>query len=124
MPPDAIYVGRPSRWGNPFVIGVDYMWLGKSELPYPIATWREPGTYDHGIRVERLIDQVTAVAWFEAWYSGQVDRPWFGVAPLRGHDLACWCRLCPAHADGLPVGVECPDCAPCHAQTLLELANP
>ena len=22
-PPDAVYVGRPSRWGNPFVIGRD-----------------------------------------------------------------------------------------------------
>mgnify|MGYP001574010612 FL=1 len=22
-PPDAVYVGRPSKWGNPFVIGKD-----------------------------------------------------------------------------------------------------
>jgi hypothetical protein len=23
MPPNAIYVGRPTKWGNPFRIGVD-----------------------------------------------------------------------------------------------------
>ena len=23
IPPDAVYVGRPSKWGNPFVIGRD-----------------------------------------------------------------------------------------------------
>ena len=23
IPPDAVYVGRPSKWGNPFTIGVD-----------------------------------------------------------------------------------------------------
>lgn len=23
MPPNAIYVGRPTKWGNPFKIGVD-----------------------------------------------------------------------------------------------------
>ena len=23
IPPDAIYIGRPSKWGNPFIIGKD-----------------------------------------------------------------------------------------------------
>lgn len=23
IPPDAVYVGRPSKWGNPFIVGVD-----------------------------------------------------------------------------------------------------
>jgi len=23
IPPDAVYIGRPSKWGNPFVIGKD-----------------------------------------------------------------------------------------------------
>jgi hypothetical protein len=35
-----------------------------------------------------------------------------------GRDLACWCRLCPAHADGKPFSAECPDCTPCHADVL------
>ena len=24
MPPGAVYVGRPSRWGNPFPVGSDF----------------------------------------------------------------------------------------------------
>ena len=107
MPEGAVYVGRPSRWGNPFVMG-DYMWLGATDLPYPVATSREPGTYDHKLVVERLTDPAKAVEWFRAWYSSSMaDRPWYGVAPLRGHDLACWCPLD----------------QPCHADVLLELAN-
>lgn len=46
-----------------------------------------------------------------------------GLEALRGRDLACWCRLCDRHADGLPLGETCPDCAPCHADVLLEIAN-
>lgn len=23
MPPNAVYVGRPTRWGNPFKVGID-----------------------------------------------------------------------------------------------------
>ena len=42
---------------------------------------------------------------------------------LRGKDLACWCHLCDAHKDGKPLGVECADCAPCHVDVLLEIAN-
>jgi hypothetical protein len=42
---------------------------------------------------------------------------------LRGKDLACWCHLCEKHRDGKPMGVECSDCAPCHADVLLEIAN-
>lgn len=105
MPPGAIYVGRPSRWGNPFRPGETYMWLGWSELPYPIATWRDPGHYEPDLRVERLCDPETAVRWFSAWYSATQTN--FGIAPLRGRDLVCWCPLD----------------QPCHADVLLELAN-
>lgn len=44
-------------------------------------------------------------------------------AALRCKDLACWCVLCPEHKDGLPLGVTCDACSPCHADVLLELAN-
>lgn len=38
-------------------------------------------------------------------------------------DVACWCKLCDDHADGLPLGTKCERCAPCHGDVLLELAN-
>jgi hypothetical protein len=49
--------------------------------------------------------------------------PLLDLAPLRGRDLLCWCRLCPAHRNGLPLGTQCDACAICHADVLLELAN-
>ena len=74
-PAGAIYVGRPTRWGNPYRIGKD-------------------GTA--GQCVERfarhcaLRQKPEPVAY----------RDW--LLPLRGHDLGCWCRLGePCHADVL-----------------------
>lgn len=44
-------------------------------------------------------------------------------AELAGHNLACFCRLCPRHAGGLPVHEACRQCDPCHAETLLLVAG-
>ena len=45
-----------------------------------------------------------------------LDARWImeHIHELRKKNLACWCRLCQAHASGKPLGVVCPDCAPCH----------
>jgi hypothetical protein len=109
MPEGAVYVGRPSRWGNPFVVGQHaYMWLGATDLDYPIATSREPGEYPHQLRVEIPKDPAVVVRWFRAWYTASMaDQPYYGVADLRGKDLVCWCPLD----------------QPCHADVLLELAS-
>ena len=98
MPPDAVYVGRPSRWGNPWMVGsID---LGNGVLV----------TAEAAVEMYRM-----TVANDLLYWPGFLD-------PLVGHDLACWCHLCDAHRDGLPLGVVCPDCAPCHADVLLEVA--
>lgn len=83
MPPGAVYVGRPSVWGNPFT--------HVSGPPVRLATREEAA--DLYRRATRL--------WAEA--------PWWldWLAPLRGHDLACWCPLS----------------QPCHADVLLELVR-
>jgi hypothetical protein len=77
MPEGAIYVGRPSRWGNPFRIGVTYMWLGVDEprMTWPIPTWRDAGDYEHGIHVERLEDRAVAVSWFRAQRADAIGGP-------------------------------------------------
>ena len=80
MPEGAIYVGRPSRWGNPFRIGAPDRFSNVSSV-------------EESVRLFRAL--ITAVP----------DR--FDVAPLRGHDLVCWCPLD----------------QPCHADVLLELAR-
>ncbi len=61
------------------------------------------------------------------WPKGKIPAKWTTLEDvrqeLRGKDLACWCKLCAKHADGLPLGVECQDCAPCHVDVLLEISN-
>lgn len=86
MPPNTKYVGRGSRWGNPFVVGKDgtatecigkyYSYL----LPY---THRPPNN-----SLEKFyISDATLVEL-------QIE--------LRGKNLACWCKLSePCHADWL-----------------------
>jgi len=64
MPEGAIYVGRPSKWGNPWVVGetVDGVYV-----------------LDHG----------HAVALFRS--SIPIDLMEMAQVELQGHDLACWC---------------------------------
>jgi len=93
MPPNTVYVGRPSKWGNP-------------------RDWRE------WIRVSR--DQTDArrsatIVFWDAMLAGEKSVHWRPAIQwmrehlheLRGKNLACWCK---------------PD-EPCHADVLLELAN-
>lgn len=78
MPEGAVYVGRPTKWGNPFKVG---------EV-----------SYRHLDETNRAITAEKAVALFRAnfFYSG------LDATELRGKDLACWCRLDqPCHADVL-----------------------
>jgi hypothetical protein len=95
MPDNTVYVGRPSKWGNPFS-GPDAvekyfkiihdLFLVNSQM----REWREGG------RTYELLFMIR-----EAFQSQK------GVDELRGKDLACWCPLD----------------KPCHADVLLEIAN-
>lgn len=71
-PDDAIYVGRPSTWGNPFRIGRDG---SRSEV------------------VERYRAWLTSPE--------QADLLRRARCALRGHDLICWCAPASCHADVL-----------------------
>ncbi len=102
MPPWAIYVGRPSRWRNPFRIertGVIEMKAGDGAFK-PLVTWTKPTLPE---------DRAQLVALFREWLAlpGQDALRQAIRAELAGHDLACWC----------------PIDQPCHADILLEIAN-
>jgi hypothetical protein len=71
-PADAVYVGRPTQFGNPFVVGVDG---------------------DQGECVEMYRDFITDP---DAAVLRKRIR-----AELRGKDLVCWCAPKPCHADVL-----------------------
>ena len=89
MPEGAIYVGRPTRWGNRWRVDDE---LGRGLL-WDAETVVE--LYRIDITTNGSSDEA-AVGWLRYY-----------LAPLRGHDLACWCPLD----------------QPCHADVLLELAN-
>lgn len=100
MPAGAVYVGRPTMWGNRWQIGTQSNTLGRA-----VAT------------VQEAVDLYALLMWPDAHHKAWVRER------LAGHDLACWCSLCPAHTDGLPFGVRCDACAPCHADRLGCIAN-
>ena len=133
-PEGAVYVGRPSPWGNPFSTNGDWI------------VWMAVGL---GLKAHKAGRRQAAVALHRAWLTGEAigresredggalvfgdrttvslhdhacnialgaaslyEQPAIPAArpdltPLRGHDLACWCPLD----------------QPCHADAILALAN-
>ena len=114
----AVYVGRGSKWGNPFrLVKHDGIWMIKtdgSERCSSILTTHAGFSYDtkeeaardavmlYGIwllpyeyRTENMEEFLRSIAILES------------IEELRGKDLSCWCKLG----------------EPCHADLLLELAN-
>lgn len=82
MPPDSVYVGRPSRWGNE--ITPDML-----------------DVYDRPLGLERAVD-LYRLATLRFIEEGEPDDVEAWLAPLRGKTLVCWCAptaLC--HADVL-----------------------
>ena len=105
MPESAVYVGRPSVYGNPFRIGVPFCGPtiqqvnSAREAVDKFLSWLEMGTLDH-----RCWDGGLIVAHVKI----NAALPY-----LAGKDLACWC----------PLEDENGDRVPCHADVLLRIAN-
>lgn len=83
MPPNTVYVGRPTKWGNPYFI--------------VSAT----GDEEH-----KRQERINAVENYRTWVYACNARSTLDIprirAELRGKDLACWCPLDqPCHADVL-----------------------
>ena len=76
MPANTVYVGRPTVWGNPFVVGSEMIGGEKLTATKSVALYRQ---YARDAFNERDLR-----------------------ACLRGKNLACWCPLGqPCHADVL-----------------------
>jgi hypothetical protein len=76
MPAGAVYVGRPSRWGNPYKVG----------------------RRDFEGRPIRTVEDVIAA--YRRWVV--MFKVTAARRELAGRDLACWCPLDqPCHADVL-----------------------
>jgi hypothetical protein len=107
MPEGAVYVGRPTKWGNPFEVGA---WIEKHDdlWPYLVTPFTHPNVARAmaGLERVRVNSRLTAVECYQFWLCEQ-PQLMASAQELEGHDLACWC----------------PAKAPCHADVLLELAN-
>jgi len=72
MPPNTVYVGRPGKWGNPYIAEIE---SEREQCKQAFRYW-----------IERLIAKGVSHDFTE----------------LRGKNLACWCPLDqPCHADVL-----------------------
>ena len=144
LPPDAVYVGRPTRWGNDARAGdcAECRWGQHDGEHRPMTAADAVEDYRIGweamTAAEASIGRMTPEEIRQTGVSGvQVDL----FADIRGHDLACWCpEACGEDVDlgwgefggpydpcALPrghAGHHDPS-APtyCHADVLLELAN-
>lgn len=69
MPVNSVYVGRPTKYGNPYAV------TSVTHLKDSLILYRE-------------------------WLKKKLEEHPDFLEPLRGKDLACWCRLDKAcHAD-------------------------
>lgn len=114
-PAGAIYVGRGSKWGNPCT-QVRYPALDGSEWEQEGRLGKTSGEQHAFVHPDKtvtwhLVKDATreqAVAMYRVWLERRSDLAEAARTELAGRDLMCWC----------------PPNEPCHADVLLEIANP
>lgn len=103
LPPNTLRVTRPSRWGNPFRKQAFHLEYSFAEIP-PLVEGRlnsetillMPPTYLPAVLVELHF------AWLNHWSAKWPDDFERWIAPLRGKNLACFCKIGePCHRDNL-----------------------
>lgn len=106
-PANTVVVARPTKWGNPFAVGEDVPPEFRCYLVDPLdpngpALLRTLMSLSKVsvLRVEQAVEA-------HAWWLFEQPHLMTALDELRGKNLACWCK--PGR--------------PCHADTLLELAN-
>lgn len=103
MPENAVSVTRPGKYGNPFKVGLWFRRIASDWSVWSRSTDGQRGPFGDEC-VESLEQSLELFADYApkrlTW-----DRGW--LEPLRGKDLACWCK----------------EGATCHADILLLLAN-
>ena len=114
LPPNTVYVGRGTKWGNPFRVG-DGLNLTTLDLTHSVDG--RPFRYPVKESMTAVISQELAVdlygvllRWRHVGMSRALrDLPMASQVrtELAGKNLACWC----------------PPDQPCHADVLLEIAN-
>lgn len=98
-PPNSVYVGRPTVWGNPFHFSCRI----STELRRKLVEQHRRALCGGALVGERIeLERYVKLHGWQGGFDALTPRSF-----LRGKNLMCWCRLD----------------QPCHADTLLELAN-
>jgi hypothetical protein len=110
MPDGAIYVGRPTIYGNPFTVTkvgschvsplLASQWRND---PHWHTIWPDDAHWCFKTKADAASRAVELYRYTLNAFEPDADF-WQGI---KGHDLACWCPLD----------------QPCHADILLEIAN-
>lgn len=109
LPEGAVYVGRPTKWGNPWrIIPVrdnHYPWGEAADVIHE-TTGSSIGRFERTTRIPHTGAPYWAVHAYRRDLTPELIAG--ACAELAGRDLACWCPLD----------------QPCHADVLLEVSNP
>ena len=99
MPENTIYVGRPTKWGNPYHV----RYLGGHRWVVFDGNGNTVGSVFHAAHLARWY----AVDLYRQMMEAELKANPAALEGLSGKNLACWCS---------------PDLA-CHGDVLLSLAN-
>ena len=106
MPDNTVYVGRPSKWGNPIKLSGDCIYVDAGYRRKILSPWVFYGIGD----IEDVI-YLYRKLWDGTEFYNRDLQHWadefksLDLNELRGKDLACFCSLS----------------SPCHADVLIEL---
>jgi len=99
MPENTVYVGRGTKWGNPFAVG-------KSIPKHWESVFDDADKFHYFKWMGDVETNEEAVYLFKKYCIPSVDE--LEIKELRGKNLACWCKEKERF---------------CHADELLKIAN-
>ena len=108
MPANTIYVGRPTKWGNPLKLVGDCIYIDAGYRRTILSPWVYYAVGD----IDDLI-YLYGKLWDGTEFWNKDLQHWadefklLDLAELKGNDLACFCSLS----------------SPCHADVLIELVT-
>ena len=102
MPPNTVYVGRGSAWGNPFKVAASTGGTAAGRIDTGNVAFNTQLLKAFGDRKMTREDCVLAYRIYLDYAGIEAREGWWPQPKdLRGKNLACWCSEGPCHGDVL-----------------------